>query len=334
MAEDDVKAKAAAEKALGTTAYKAKDFETALKHYNAAAEIDPLDMVYHLNIGAVYLETKEYEKCVEACIKASEVGMDNRADYKMIAKAYGRAAKAYTLAEDLDNAIKYYDKALANHRFKDYLNAKQTCEKKIKEAKKRAYIDPAKADEAKAKGNEHVKNGAYPDAIKEYSEALLRNPDDAKFCSRVYSNRSLCYTKLTAIPEALKDADACIKADPTFVKGYLKRGNALLTMKQESKATEAFNDALKIDPNNAEALQGLQNTRRQKMTAQAGMTDEQRMQEAMKDPEVQQILGDPAMKVILEQMQKDPQAAQSHMRNPDISRKIMKLIEAGILRTG
>ena len=31
---------------------------------------------------------------------------------------------------------------------------------------------------------------------------------------------------------------------------------------------------------------------------------------AMQDPEVQQILGDPAMQLILQQMQKDPKALQ------------------------
>ena len=38
---------------------------------------------------------------------------------------------------------------------------------------------------------------------------------------------------------------------------------------------------------------------------------------AMNDPEVQQIMSDPAMRMILEQMQSDPQAVQV-MVNPDI----------------
>ena len=37
----------------------------------------------------------------------------------------------------------------------------------------------------------------------------------------------------------------------------------------------------------------------------------------MNDPEVQQIMSDPAMRMILEQMQSDPQAVQV-MVNPDI----------------
>lgn len=179
-----------------------------------------------------------------------------------------------------------------------------------------------------------MKEQRYPEAIKEYSEALERNPDDKNFCSRVYSNRSLCYTKLAEFPHALKDAESCVKCDPTFVKGYLKKGNALTLLKRENEAITAFEEALKLDPNNGEAHEGKRKAKQQKYGDIQNMTDEERLANATKDPEVMQILQDPAMKMILDSMQKDPQAAASHMEKPEIRKKIMKLIEAGILKTG
>ena len=51
----------------------------------------------------------------------------------------------------------------------------------------------------------------------------------------------------------------------------------------------------------------------------------------MNDPEVQQIMSDPAMRMILEQMQSDPQAVTPHLGNPAIMEKIMKLKDAGLI---
>ena len=43
--------------------------------------------------------------------------------------------------------------------------------------------------------------------------------------------------------------------------------------------------------------------------ATASLNPEERRKQAMEDPEIQQILNDPAMRMILEQMQENPQAA-------------------------
>jgi hypothetical protein len=40
------------------------------------------------------------------------------------------------------------------------------------------------------------------------------------------------------------------------------------------------------------------------------MTDEERAKNAMRDPEVAGIMGDPAMRLILEQISQDPKALQ------------------------
>lgn len=114
--------------------------------------------------------------------------------------------------------------------------------------------------------------------------------------------------------------------DPTFIKGYIRKGLALLAMKDFTKASTVFQKALEMDPSNTEAIDGY----RKCVTATNSNPDEVRRQ-ALSDPEIQQILGDPAMRLILEQMQTDPKAVQEHLRNPEVARKIEKLIEAGLI---
>jgi len=329
---DVTREQALAKKELGTAAYKAKDFGTAIKHYTEATELDPTDMVFHLNIAAVYLQQKEYDTCIATCEKAAEVGMENRVDYKVLAKAYARAAKAYHQKGESENAVRYYEKALSNHRFKDYLVAMQKVKAEMKEAARLAKINPEAAAEAKARGNAFVKEAKFPDAIKQYTDALdMSDAADTKTTSRLYSNRAMCYTKLMELPHALKDSEAVIKADSAWVKGYLRKANCLVMMKKTDEAVEIYNEALKVDPANAEAKAGISNAYQANMASQAGMSREERAEQAMKNPEIQQIMQDPVMRQILEEMQTNPQSVKNHMANPEIARKIQKLAQSGIL---
>lgn len=100
-------------------------------------------------------------------------------------------------------------------------------------------------------------------------------------------------------------------------------------MQQQSKAISAFQKALELDPNNAEALQGYRSCTIE--NAGIGGDPDKVRQRAMADPEVQSILRDPAMRLILEQMQNDPRALQDHLKNPHIAAKIQKLLESGLI---
>ena len=164
--------------------------------------------------------------------------------------------------------------------------------------------------------------------MKHYTEALKRNPKDAK----IYSNRAACYTKLNAFDLVIKDCDASIALDPGFVKAYLRKANVLKAMGQTQKAMDVYSKAMELDPNSDEAKNGYKDCAvRQYQGNRGGNPEEvnskfpsmqacrfalqlqlclQVRARAMNDPEVQQIMSDPAMRMILEQMQSDPQAVQ------------------------
>jgi len=57
-----------------------------------------------------------------------------------------------------------------------------------------------------------TKVGEFANAVQAYSEAIKRDPTDA----RGYNNRAAAYTKLAALPEALKDAEHAIELDNKF----------------------------------------------------------------------------------------------------------------------
>ncbi|XP_077284742.1 stress-induced phosphoprotein 1 [Arctopsyche grandis] len=313
---------ARAQKELGNEAYKKKVFDKAHEHYNNAVALDPTDITYHNNIAAVYFEQKEFEKCIEQCEKGIEIGRENRADFKLIAKAFTRIGNAYKKKEEWKLARTYYEKSMSEHRTPEIKTLLSDIEKKIREEERRAYIDPEKAALEKELGNQFFKDGDYGSAVKHYSEAVKRNPDDAK----LYSNRAACYTKLAAFDLGLKDCEKCCELDSKFIKGWIRKGKILQGMQQHSKATSAYQHALSLDPTNAEALEGYRSC-----TMQINTNPEEVSKRAMSDPEVQAILRDPAMRIILDQMQQDPNALRDHLQNPDIASKIQKLLEAGLI---
>lgn len=306
----------------GNDAYKKKDFSTALSKYGKAIELDPNEITYYLNTAAVHFEMKNYTECVSTCNKAIDVGRENRADFKHIAKALARMGNAYRKSGDLKNAKMAYEKALTEHRTPDYKLCLSEIEVELRKAEELAYVNPEIAEEEKLKGNNFFKSGDFSNAVKTYTEAIRRNPTDPK----IYSNRAACFTKLMSFDLAIKDCDKCIELEPNFVKAYLRKAKAHQALSQASKAMSAYEKALEIDPNCSEAIDGYK-----ACSISNNSNPEEVRKQAMNDPEVQKILNDPAMRMILEQMQSDPQAIQEHLKNPKIAENFMKLREAGLI---
>ncbi|XP_020578040.1 hsp70-Hsp90 organizing protein 3-like [Phalaenopsis equestris] len=330
------KAEAQKEKEAGNAAYKKKDFEAAIKHYTKAMELDDEDISFLTNRAAVYLEMGKCEDCIADCDKAVERGRELHSDFKMIARALTRKGSALVkmakYSKDYEPAIETFQKALTEHRNPDTLKKLNDAERAKKEAEQQEYYDPKLADVEREKGNEFFKEQKYPEAVKHYTEAIKRNPQDP----RTYSNRAACYTKLGALPEALKDAEKCIELDPSFSKGYTRKGAVQFFMKEYDKALETYQEGLKHDPKNPELMDGVRSCIQQINRTNRGDISPEELKErqakAMQDPEIQNILSDPIMRQVLVDLQENPKASQDHLKNPQVMTKIQKLISAGIVQ--
>ena len=145
-------------KERGNELYKAKKFDEAVAAYDEAIALDPTNMTFLCNKAAVYLTSKKYDDCIEACTAAVEVGNANRAPFEERAKAYTRCAKAYQMKGELGNAIEMCRKAQLECYDKATERYMKNMELEKKKADATAYHDDEKADEAKQRGNEHFRN--------------------------------------------------------------------------------------------------------------------------------------------------------------------------------
>ncbi|KAG2546884.1 hypothetical protein PVAP13_9KG050000 [Panicum virgatum] len=103
-------------------------------------------------------------------------------------------------------------------------------------------------DKLKLDGDKSVGRKDYLAASKLYGEAIDLDPTDAI----LYSNRSFCLLQIGEATKALSDANSCIKVRPEWVKGYYRKGAALMSLKEYKEACDAFLAGLKLDPANAE----------------------------------------------------------------------------------
>ncbi|EHK25114.1 uncharacterized protein TRIVIDRAFT_215361 [Trichoderma virens Gv29-8] len=323
------------EKALGTENYKKRKFDEAIEHYSKAWEIYQ-DITYLNNLGAAYFEKGDYDKCIESCQKAIDEGRLIYADFKLIAKSYARIGTAYEKKGDLAQAVENYNRSLTEHRTPDVLNKLRAAERAKAEASKQAYIDPAKAEEAREEGNKKFKDMDFPGAVAAYSEMVKRAPEDP----RGYSNRAAAFVKLFEFPSALDDCNLAIKKDPTFIRAYIRKAQAYFGMRKYSDCVDACDEAMQVDAehhkgaNAREIEQQQQKAFSAMYSARENESEEQTRQRLAQDPEIMGIMQDPVMQSILQQSQSDPMALQEHMKNPSVRSKIQKLIAAGVIRVG
>ncbi|KAK9462904.1 uncharacterized protein V1516DRAFT_671442 [Lipomyces oligophaga] len=318
-------------KAIGNKEYKSRHFDEAITQYNRAWDLHK-DVTYLNNLAAAEFEKGDLESCIQTCEKAIEEGREMRADYKVIAKSFGRIGTAYQKLGNLDKSIEYYNRALTEHRTPDVLSKLRAVEKEKKQKDVEAYIDPEQAEQAREEGNAFFKAADWPNAVKAYTEMIKRAPEDA----RGYSNRAAALTKLLSFPEAVKDCDIAIAKDSNFIRAYVRKATALFAMRDYVKCIETLDAASEKDTNRAsyaEIEQLRSKALAARFQAMDGETEEETMERISKDPEVVSILQDPVMQSILGQAKENPAALNDHMKNPEIRRKIELLIASGIIRT-
>ncbi|GAP85278.1 putative stress-induced-phosphoprotein 1 [Rosellinia necatrix] len=323
------------EKAIGTENYKKRNFDEAIAHYSKAWELHK-DITYLNNLGAAHFEKGDYQACIDTCTKAIEEGRLIYADFKMIAKSYARIGSAYEKLGDLTLAVENYQKSLTEHRTPDTVNKLRAAERKKIDSAKQAYVDPAKAEEAREEGNTKFKEQDFPGAVAAYSEMIKRSPEDP----RGYSNRAAAFVKLFEFPSALEDCNAAIKKDPKFIRAFIRKAQIYFGMRKYSECIDACSEATEVDnahhngANAREIDQQQQKALQAMYSARESESEEQTRERLMKDPEIMSIMQDPVMQSILQQAQSDPAALQEHMRNPAVAINIRKLIAAGVIRVG
>lgn len=100
----------------------------------------------------------------------------------------------------------------------------------------------------KEQGNAEFKAGNYLRAAALYTQAIKADPSNFS----LYSNRSVSFLHLSKVTKALADAEKTIELNPSWEKGYYRKGCALEALTKYDEAADAFREAAHRNPDSRE----------------------------------------------------------------------------------
>ncbi|EKD18382.1 tetratricopeptide [Drepanopeziza brunnea f. sp. 'multigermtubi' MB_m1] len=182
------------------------------------------------------------------------------------------------------------------------------------------------ADELKALGNKAIAEKNFDEAISKFTEAIAIEPTN----HILYSNRSAAYASKKDYENALSDADKVTEIKPDWAKGWGRKGAAKHGLGDLIGALDAYEEGLKLDPNNAQNKSGLASVQRA-IDAEAkadGVTgdpsaglgsmfkDPQVIQKIAANPKTSKFLADPSFMTKLQYIRDNPSDVQGVFQDP------------------
>ena len=176
------------------------------------------------------------------------------------------------------------------------------------------------AAEYKQQGNAAFSAKDFDKAIDLFTKAIevSETPNHV-----LYSNRSACYTSLKKYEEALKDAEECIKINPTWSKGYNRKGAAEFGLGNLDAAATSYEKALELDSTNKAAKEGLEQVHHAQSARAGGagpdfglgkIFEDPNMIEKLKaNPKTAEMMNDPQLVAKLMMYKNNPQALGSEL---------------------
>ncbi|TVY24065.1 Heat shock protein sti1-like protein [Lachnellula hyalina] len=186
------------------------------------------------------------------------------------------------------------------------------------------------ADELKALGNKAIAEKNFDEAIEKFTEAIEIEPTN----HILYSNRSAAFASKKDYQNALNDANKVTEIKPDWAKGWGRKGAAQHGLGDLVAAHDAYEEGLKLDPNNAQNKSGLASVKRAiDAEAKEGnldgvtgdplggglgnmFTDPQLYQKLAANPKTSKFLADPSFMMKLQQLKQNPNDTQSMFQDP------------------
>jgi len=102
------------------------------------------------------------------------------------------------------------------------------------------------AENWKNQGNTAFQKGQHQEAIKCYSKAIEIDSSNHVY----YTNRATTYASMEDWEKCLNDSEKAINIKQDWVKGYFRKGQALVGLKRYEEGYVSYRKAVELDPKN------------------------------------------------------------------------------------
>lgn len=182
------------------------------------------------------------------------------------------------------------------------------------------------AEELKNLGNKAISEKNFDEAISKFTDAIAIEPSN----HILYSNRSAAYASKKNYEKALSDAETVTKLKPDWPKGWGRVGAAKHGLGDLPGARNAYEEGLKLDPDNAQIKSGLASVKRSLDTnsdeggvpgslgggLNSVFNDPNLIQKLASNPKTSKFLADPLFMVKLQSLMSNPNASQDLFSDP------------------
>lgn len=164
---------------------------------------------------------------------------------------------------------------------------------------------------SQAQGNAAFSAGQFEEAVERFTSGIEIDPENHV----LYSNRSAAYASLSRYEEALVDAKKVTEIKPDWPKGWSRVGAALYGLRKWDEAIDAYEKGLKLDPDNAQLLQGLKDSKTSKESSGGAgpFSQPDILSRLATDPRTRALLAQPDFMSMLNNINANPASMENYL---------------------
>ncbi|KAJ0012530.1 hypothetical protein NQD34_016864 [Periophthalmus magnuspinnatus] len=261
--------KALAEKEKGNMFFKEAKYDDAIECYTRGMAADPYNPVLPTNRATAFFRLKKYAVAESDCnlaivldskyVKAFLRRGAAQVTLNIILTDYENVLKLDPENTEAQNEVKKIKEVIGSHTAHHTEEAVPIKEvPKVDPEQQKQMEEQQRKQEAvlqKDRGNAYFKEGKYEAAVECYGRGMEADSLNVL----LPANRAMAYLKLERFKEAEEDCTKAISLDNTYSKAFAsRRATARVSLGKLEEAKKDFEEVLKLEPGNKQALNELQ----------------------------------------------------------------------------